>query len=663
MATGTTSNQTQVGLVQINNSFSNQNYLPLSVGMLQVYSQQHLEHPEQYLFKLPIHKRVPATQAVAELIDTDVTFFSAYVWNFRISLEIARLLKQESPGTTIVFGGPHVPNKADEFFDLYPFVDIACHGEGEQVGLSILEHLGTQDWLQVPGISFIQKDGVLITNPKPARLGDLSIIASPYLSGTFEPLMAANPNEQWIALWETNRGCPFSCTFCDWGSATQSKVYRFDLERLYGEIDWFARNKIDFVFCCDANFGILSRDIEIAQYVSDVKGNFGYPGALSVQSTKNATERAYRVQKILSDAGLNKGVDIALQSMDTNTLKSIKRSNISTETYQELQRRFTKDGVETYTDIILGLPGESYDSFTTGVSNLIANGQHNRIQFNNLSILPNAEMGDPEYQKQHGMITVGSNTINIHGSLNTSAHDVLEEQLLVIGTNTMSKGDWVRARVFSWMAALLHFDKVLQIPLIVLHQEASITYRDLIETFVDKSTHQYPVLYEIRSFMLTHAENIQTGGPEYVQSEEWLNIWWPVDEYILIKLCVEHNLEQFYKEAQLLMMDSWLHKLNGLSPDALKQSFELNRSLIKLPFQTDNLNIELNYNLWEFYQSILSGTVATLEINESSYHVNRTNHIWDSWNLWCQEVIWYGNKKGAYLYGNDAVEPQLAGHF
>src|SRR6185437_455091 len=94
---------------------------------------------------------------------------------------------------------------------------------------------------------------------------------------------------------------------------------------------------------------------------------------------------------------------------------AIKRQNISSASFEELQRRFSRDGVETYSDLILGLPEETYESFAEGVSRVIENGQHNRIQFNNLSILPNAEMGDPEYQRKFGMVTVESKIINIHG--------------------------------------------------------------------------------------------------------------------------------------------------------------------------------------------------------------------------------------------------------
>ena len=81
----------------------------------------------------------------------------------------------------------------------------------------------------------------------------------------------------------------------------------------------FPKKKIEFIFCCDANFGILKRDIEIAKYVAIKKKSTGYPKVLSVQNTKNTTERAYQTQKILADAGLNKGVTLSMQSLDPVT--------------------------------------------------------------------------------------------------------------------------------------------------------------------------------------------------------------------------------------------------------------------------------------------------------------------------------------------------------
>ena len=653
----------QVGLVQINNSFSGQNYFPYSVGLLQSYTQLHAKTPERYTFLPPVYTRVPVKQAVDQLMPADVIGFSTYVWNINISIEIAKHVKRQKPDTCVVFGGPQVPDDAEEFLRANAFVDLVCHGEGEQVFLAVLESLPSMSWADIPSISYLDEAGNCVSHQRAARIKDLSLIPSPYLQGVFRPLMDANPSEQWLALWETNRGCPFSCTFCDWGSAVAAKVHRFDLDVLKREIAWFAEHKVEFIFCCDANFGILPRDYEIVEYAAEIKRQYGYPQALSVQNTKNATERAYRVQKLLNDAGLNKGVTISLQSVDNATLEAVKRSNISSQSFEELQRRFTRDRVETYTDLILALPGETYDSFADGISAVIENGQHNRIQFNNLSVLPNAEMANPEYREKYGMISVESEIVNIHGSLNCSEDDVSETQELIIATKSMPKEDWIRTRALSWMTALLHFDKILQIPLIVLHKVCSLSYRELIESFTRVEAAARPIVSEIYSSFLDKAIDIQNGGPEYRNSEDWLNIWWPADEYIMIYLCTTGKLARFYEEAEEILTDIVDRHGKEAPESLLHEAIELNRHLIKMPFHTDDLTLSLRYNVWEFYQSALVGAPPTLECSEHSHHIDRTSVMWKSWEEWCREVVWYGNKKGAYLYTNSVTDHQLAGHY
>lgn len=653
----------RIGLVQINNTFSDQNYLPYASGLLQAYVQRHSKTPTRYEFLLPIYCRTPVKQAVEQLLSADVIGFSTYVWNLRISLEIARTVKQRKPDTLIVFGGPQIPDEAEDFLRKHSFIDITCHGEGEKVFLSILENHPSRTWENVPSISYLRKDGSFVFHSKVPRIKDLSDIPSPYLEHIFEPLIKGNQRERWLILWETNRGCPFSCTFCYWGSATAARICTFDMERLKREVDWFAEQKIEFIFCCDANFGILQRDVDIVQYVVEIKQKRGYPHALSVQNTKNATERVYKMQKILSDAGLNKGVTISIQSVNPVTLRNVKRQNISVESFQELQHRFTRDRIETYTDMILALPGETYDSFADGVSHVIENGQHNRIQFNNLSILPNSELGKPKYREEFEIVTVESRIINIHGSLIETDDGIPECQELVIATNTMPKEDWIRTRAFCWMVALLHFDKILQIPLVLLHEICSFSYRELVEAFSEGKFKSLPILSEIRSFFVEKAKDIQNGRPEYCHSKEWLNIWWPADEYIFIKLCTEGKLSGFYLEAEKMLTHFLKTKSIDLPPLLLHEAIKLNKNLMKLPFQTEDLDLKISYNIWEFYQSAVVGAPISLENREHIYHINRSRVTFSSWHEWCREVIWYGNKKGAYLYGNNVVKRQLAGHF
>ncbi len=666
MSATITQDKVKIGLAQINNSFSGASYFPYAVGMLQTYAQKHAEHPERYEFHIPVYRRENVETAVEKLLGNDIVGFSTYVWNVRLSLEIARRIKERRPETTIIFGGPQVPDRAEQFMLDYRFIDIGVHAEGEQVFLKILESYPNVDLENIPSISWVDESGTFRTNPKLDRLKDLEEIPSPYLEGVFDHLMEADPEAEWLALWETNRGCPFSCTFCDWGSATVAKVNRFDIERLYKEVDWFSNKKIEFIFCCDANFGILPRDMDIANYVADIKEKTGYPRALSVQNTKNRVERAYEVQKKLATSGLNKGVTLSLQSVDEQTLTDIRRQNISSESYEILQKRFTEDRIETYSDVILALPGETYETFTKGVSTIINQGQHNRIQFNNLSILPNAEMGDPEYQKKYGMKMVESRIINIHGSLTDREEfdeAIQEMQELVIGTDAMPEPDWVRVRVFSWMMALLHFNKVFQIPMVITNAVSGLPWHEIVELFTEGDLGQYPNLRRIREFLVATAEDIQQGGPEYVPSREWLNIYWPADEYILIELIATEKLGRFYQEAGELILDYLEKEHLDVPKKIIEDAISLNFGLMKLPFQTEDLEVHTSYNIWEYYRSLLvKGSVQLVE-QDTRYHIDRTTETWNSWDHYCKEVIWYGNKKGAYLYTNKNLEMQLAGHF
>jgi radical SAM superfamily enzyme YgiQ (UPF0313 family) len=472
----------RVGLVQINNSFSGQNYLPYAVGLLEAHVRRYAANAERFDFLLPVYKRMRVEAAVDELIAADIVGFSCYVWNIRLSLAIAKRLKDRKPDILVVFGGPQVPDRSEEFLRMHPYVDVAVNGEGENAFVKLLETYPARNWEGIANLSYLE-DGVFVVQAKGPRIRELADISSPYLDGTFAPLMQARPSENWIVLWETNRGCPFQCTFCDWGSATQAKVFQFDLARLEGEIDWFARHKIEFIFCCDANFGILARDIQLAEALARSKAAVGYPKAVSVQNTKNATDRAYLTQKILSDAEMNKGVTLSMQSLDPGTLKAIKRQNIALDTYEELQRHFKRDRVETYSDLILGLPGETFDSWVDGIVWLMDNGQHNRIQFNNLSILPNAEMGDPAYQAKFGMRTVETPIVNIHGSMEIDPDGIYEVQDLVVETASMPTAEWRRARSYAWMAALVHYNKLLQIPILVAHEKCAVPYRRLLDAF------------------------------------------------------------------------------------------------------------------------------------------------------------------------------------
>ena len=650
----------KIGMVQVNNSFSGQNYLPLSLGFLVSYAEFHCKNYNDFEFLNPIYKRVPVKEVVEQYKDCDIVAFSVYVWNNNISMRIAKALKEVNPNILTLAGGCHIPERPEyieKYMSDHSYLDIASIGEGERVFTDFLENYPTRSWDKVE--SLIYRDGdKLITTPQAERIKDMNEIPSPFIEGYFDGLIKDNSDERWIGLWETNRGCPFLCTFCDWGVGFKNKVSKYSLEdRLFYEIDWFSKNKIEFVFTCDANFGIYKdRDYPIVQKFVRNKEKYGYPHALSVQNTKNSNIESYKIQKLLSDSGLSKGALIAFQSLDPVTLKAIKRSNIKLDVYFDLQAKFMKDGIKTFSDIILGLPEETYDSFTKGVSKLISLGQHNRIQFNNLSILPNTDMGDPEYLEKYEMKVVENDIINIHGALGEWLDDIYETQQMVVGTKSMPDEDWVKTRVFGYVVAFLHFNKLFQIPIILANSVYGIDYKELFTAFVTEEKTKTGAFSDLISVFYKHTRGMQDGGPEFMSSKKWLNIWWPPDELAFIKAVTEDKLDDFYVDAKEILY-SVLDKHDIKNYDkVISDSILLNKSLIKLPNQTQDLQVKLNWNISDVYNQTLLGKPSVLRRGDFTYFIDRTSETWDSWEDWCEKVVWWSNKKGAYLYDSLVVE-------
>ena len=184
--------------------------------------------------------------------------------------------------------------------------------------------LEDKDWSKVNGISTKS----FRTSPQ-ERINDLGEIPSPYLTNSIWDLVDNHVGVDWDTSWETNRGCPYQCTFCDWGSATFTKVRKFEDERLMKEIEWFADNKLHYIDCCDANFGIFEeRDKKIAQKLKEEALEKKFPTKFGVAWAKNTSEKILPIAKELRDGGIIGGVSLSVESLDPTTLQNIKRANI-----------------------------------------------------------------------------------------------------------------------------------------------------------------------------------------------------------------------------------------------------------------------------------------------------------------------------------------------
>ena len=243
----------KVNSSQFNYQYGDQIHFPYSIASLVSYIKSKSELAEKFNFEKSFVFRNKVENYIQECKDSDILVCSCYVWNWEITTHLAREVKKINPECTIIFGGPQIPDLSTDFFKENPFVDIIVHGEGEYVFEEILRaYLKDKDYSQIKGVE--TKD--FRTAPQ-ERISNLDELPSPYLTNTVWELVDKIEGIKWISSWETNRGCPYQCTFCDWGSATKSRVRKWEESKLFQEIEWFGDNKIPYIDCCDANFGIF----------------------------------------------------------------------------------------------------------------------------------------------------------------------------------------------------------------------------------------------------------------------------------------------------------------------------------------------------------------------------------------------------------------------
>jgi len=643
----------RVQLVQINNSYGNQYFIPYSVGLLQAYCEQFPEIQENYDFLEALYKRNPDLDLeIEQLGDVDVVAQSCYVWNWQYNLKFAEACKKKNPNALIVFGGPQIPDDPAGFHDKYPFVDILCHGEGEEVFHEILKcHRWDKDYSGIEGITYRDtKNKQIVHTPRRERSIEINDIPSPYLAGVFDSLTESDT--VWQASWETNRGCPYRCTFCAWGSEYYNKIRKFSFEdRLMGEIRWFADKKINLIFGCDANFGVFKRDIEIAQALIAAKEEYGYPKKFRVCNAKNSNKRVFEISQILEKGSMSKGTSLSVQSMDVETLSNIKRKNIGLDKFADLMNKFNEAQMPTYTEVILGLPGESIETFKNGLETLLQSGQHSQIYIYNCTVLNNTEMAAPEYKRKHAIKTKQIPVFQAHADL-VKTRSILELENIIVGSKTMPPEDWKKSREYSWALQAFHMLGLVQNVAITLINQYALTYSDLYSSFLRYGhTHPDTIIGKEVHLFQEGLERLLTGE-EYGQEvpSYQLDINWPPEEATYMRIL--ENKDTFYNELLSFLRIYLGEKQIIFDHDLLIDLIEIQKkTIIHYDDKRETLNIKSKFNIGEYIKNIRNGIPAQLKVTPvaKDYEIHKS---WDGKGdktKFARHAVWYGRKGGIFV--------------
>ena len=443
-------------------------WLPYSVGCLWSYAKQYDFVNENFELADIVFRRENIDKLLERIGKIDLCFLSCYMWNWEYNKALAQEIKIKYPECRVIMGGPQVTDKPDDsFFNRYNFVDTVCLTEGEETFVKIL-----QTAIDNKPLERVYQG---------ARLNDLEI-PSPFLSGVFDDILANNPEYVFNATLETNRGCPFQCTFCDWGSLTYAKIRKFTLEKVFAELEWMAKNKIDFVTVADANFGVFfDRDMAITDEILRLQKIYGFPKVVDATWYKNATEKVLQIVKKFTTGGFNRGMTLSVQSMDDNVLASIKRKNMEISSLKDIFQKCNKEGIQSYTEMIVGLPEETYDTWADGLCNIIEAGQHGAIESWLLQLLENAELNKQEQRELHGIQTVIAEG---YVSGFEEEDNISENAELVVGTKYMPNKKMVESWLYSWMINNFHCFGWTQVYTRYAYT-TGVTYRSMYDKLLD----------------------------------------------------------------------------------------------------------------------------------------------------------------------------------
>ena len=315
-----------------------------------------LDDPEfEYCNVVLVDKEKPDVDAYVESIlahEPDLIGLSIYVWSAPTLVKVARRLKETRPNCVIIFGGP---SARTALFDLPSFqqpntyMDALVSTDGEMTFREIARSLplSNGELASIPGLHIPTPVGWLHSDPRPL-LQTLDIIPSPHTLGIMEP--------NTVSYLETFRGCPLSCTFCEWGASDKNGA-TFSAEYLSRELEAYKNNHVSAVFLVDAGLNLNAQGFknlcEAERNVQFLKNvNFWceiYPSHVREEHLE-----------FLSNIGPSY-LGIGLQSLDPEVLKAHQRP-FNQPNFESSIHQLAKVS-EGEVQIIFGLPLDSPNGF------------------------------------------------------------------------------------------------------------------------------------------------------------------------------------------------------------------------------------------------------------------------------------------------------------
>lgn len=627
----------KIYLAQINYLHGKSTFLPYAAGTLIAAAKANEEICGYYDFCTPFFVRQNTDKILSTIDSPYLVGFSNYIWNHEYNKVLAKKIKAKYPACLILFGGHHItPDTA--LMEKEEYIDFMCFGEGEEVFEALLLALKNGDSLDtVPNIAYREKDRIIRTRTLKSQRTDYP---SPYLTGVFDDILKENPDIDFHTIIETNRGCPYNCAYCDSGDDDCCMRF-FPEEKVFAEINWISEHGISGFGCADANFGMFERDERFTDEIVRLHNKSGVLKRFQISSAKNSNDRVFRISKKLNECGMSKGATLSFQSLSSCVLNNIHRKNIPVSTFTSLLKQYNNAGISTYSELIIGLPGETLKSFIEGIDILLEAGQHSSIYVHDCEWLPYSTMGKKEYDEEHGVVCVKIPLNEPHVIINEN-DEIAEYSRIVVETNTMSRDEWVEMNLYSATIQCFHHEGLLMMFALYLHYEKGIKFSEFYEAFIKHMlSSPETVGGRVYSILKSRFEEVAKGNAGLVwEDRRFGDVGWPSEEFAFLNVAVE--IEKFYDEIKAF--------LRAFFDDEklFENLFTYQKNIVKLPFR-ENITFNCAYDFKSYFSDILCGNTVSLKEKNCCYAVSKPVKC-ASWADYARYIVWYGRKDSRNIY-------------
>ena len=445
-------------------------HMPLSIGVIGEFLRLNYDKED---IDISLFKRPSKFDIYLKNNLPDILMIANYMWNENLNLFYAKLVKKLSPKTLVIMGGPNISinlfNKED-FLRKNSCIDILVEGDGEIVSLELLnkyyeleKSIENLKNLKISNcFAYDHKAKKFLPSEKEdTRIGlgktSLDEIPSPYLSGLMDVFFEDNA----IPLLESNRGCPYSCSFCQQGTKYFSKIRFYKGNRIKDEMLYIAKKReelsvnIAIVEFADPNFGQYKQDYDVFQGIKKTQDIYNFPSQIWCSTGKSQAERIMKHAKMLKPDSIM--IRAAMQSMNADTLDKVQRKNLAKEVFED----FSKNGVETYSDIMLGLPMETLKTYVDGVLQLI-DSNIDEFSMPQTLLLKGTPMEAIDYLKEFDIKTKSRIIPECNGLYWNSSSKVSEFEHMIMHTSSMNFDDYLECRKFVLIIMIFHNTRLLK---------------------------------------------------------------------------------------------------------------------------------------------------------------------------------------------------------